>query len=96
MVIGVVEVVVVVNIVVVKISSLDMTRHLFCGGKSVCFFYSHFYFNEHFHRQKRMLRMMTMTMMVSSEKKEKRRTHSFKERIIFENSKILRSILLAK
>ena len=35
--IGVVEVVVVVNIVVVKISSLDMTRHLFCGGKSVCF-----------------------------------------------------------
>jgi hypothetical protein len=33
-VIGVVEVVVVVNIFVVKISSLDMTRHLFCGGKS--------------------------------------------------------------
>ena len=41
--------------------------------------------------------MMPMTMMVNSEKKkEKRRTHSFKERIIFENSKILRSILLAK
>lgn len=40
--------------------------------------------------------MMPMTTMVSSEKKEKRRTHSFKERIIFENSKILRSILLAK
>jgi hypothetical protein len=70
-----------------------MTRHLF---EAIFLLYSHFYFNEHFHRQKRMLRMMTMTMMVSSEKKEKRRTHSFKERIIFENSKILRSILLAK
>jgi len=38
-VIGVVEVVVVVNIFVVKISSVDMTRHLFCEERVLTAFY---------------------------------------------------------